>query len=410
MPASTIEAAAPAERPALDWAAQPPVRPCTICHPVFQLGRGGLERQLLQTIHRLPADRFRHVLVIRGRDAGSIPREIPDPKNIRVIADATRDRDRLWFRRLAAILRDEGCDAVHVRGTSMLTDAVLAARRVGGLPVAFSFHGFERPTRSFGIIRRTVLQASLRRCAAWWAVSRSAAASVAKTLRIDADRFEVLPNGVDTERFVPTARRYTIRRELNLPADRRVILTVANLKPVKGHRVLFDALAGLRSFAGRVTLVLVGADYLDGSLRQMAETELPEFDIRFAGRHDDVLPWLQTADLFVLPSLYEGLSNALLEAMACGVPVIATDVGGNPEVIEHGRTGLLVPPGDAVELATALRYLLEDDDLRALLGGMARTHVRRHYSAEAATRCYEERYAALGRRADIEPPPGQSRD
>lgn len=403
MPASTIEAADPAERPALDWVARPPARPCTICHPVFQLGRGGLERQLLQTIHRLPADRFRHVLVIRGHDAGSISIDSSRQSNVRIFADAAGDRNRLWFRRLASILRDEGCDVLHVRGLSMLTDAVLAARRAGGLPVAFSFHGFEQPGRSPGVIRRTMLRAALQRCAAWWAVSRSAATSVAQTLQIDTDRFEVLPNGVDTERFVPTARRYTIRRELDLPADRRVILTVANLKPIKGHRVLFEALAGLRSFAGRVTLVLVGADYLDGSLRKMAETELSEFDIRFAGRRDDVLPWLQMADLFVLPSLYEGLSNALLEAMACGLPVIATDVGGNPEVIEHSRTGLLVPPGDAVELATALRYLLEDDDYRVLLGAMARTHARRHYSAESAARCYEERYAALGHRADIEP-------
>lgn len=390
-------------RPALEWASQrwSGASVTTICHPVFQLGRGGLERQLLQVIDRLPADAFRHVLVVRGRDEHSMEVDVSSRENVSVIDEPSRGRDCLWWRRLGKILKEHSVDVLHVRGLSMLLDAVLAGRFVAQTPVAFSFHGMEGMDRPFGALRRSIYRTAIRHCNARWAVSGSAAESIAAKLGIDPRTFDVLPNGVDTERFCPTSARFTIRRRLGIPLDRLIVLSVGNLKPIKGHRVLLDALGGLRSLSRDITTVFVGGDYLDGDLYRRAAAQLPDFDVRFAGAQADVLPWLQSADVFVQPSLYEGLSNALLEAMSCGLPVVATRVGGNREIIDHGRNGLLAAPGDAMGLASALQYALEDADCRVSLGSAARRFIQQHYTAGATAAQYGERYAELHGRATI---------
>jgi len=403
MPATVADFINAEARPPIPASAahRPPttLSPTTICHPVYQLGRGGLERQLLQVIDRLPADQFRHVLVIRGRDEHSMVAPDSFRDNVTVVSEHRGGRDRLWSRRLARIVRRHDVDLIHVRGFSMLIDAVLAGRSAGAVPVAFSFHGFEGAAKRPGRLRRLLHRAAITRCAARWAVSREACQAVARCLGVSPLAFDVLPNGVDLDRYRPTAGRFTIRRRLGLPVERDILLSVGNLKPVKGHRTLLDAIGGMRSVVRELTIVLVGGDYLDGDLQRRADAQLPDFDIRFVGQQEDVLSWYQAADVFVQPSRFEGMSNALLEAMACGLPVVATDVGGNRELVEHGRGGLLVPPGDPVALAGALQYILRDAHCRASLGVAARSRVRRDYGADASAERYGTWYRRLHARS-----------
>lgn len=388
------------DRPAApSWAVSRSAAVTTICHPVYQLGRGGLEGRLLGLIDGLPADRFRHVLVVRGCDAEQTQLNPNRPaNNVCVINEPAKGRDPFWSRRLISIIREQSVDVLHVRGLSMLLDAVLAGWRAPDTRVAFSFHGFEQHGRRISRLRRALYRRAIMRCDARWAVSDAAARSIADVLEVDREVFEVLPNGVDTARFSPTVRRFTIRRALGLSPDRLIVLTVANLKPVKGHPVLLDALAGMRKYTPRITVIMVGGDYLDGEIQARAARHLPDFDIRFAGEQADVLPWMQAADLFVLPSLYEGLSNSLLEAMSCELPCVASRVGGNTGVIEHGESGLLVAPGDPVELASAIQFMLEDFDARASIGAAARRAVLREHRIGECVRRYGEAYAALGGR------------
>ncbi|MBN2561839.1 MAG: glycosyltransferase family 4 protein [Phycisphaerae bacterium] len=417
-------------------------RVITVCHPVWRLGCGGLERQLLQTVENLPRDRFRHVLVVRGHGRGNTVGDRVFGENVEAVQLSNPGKDRLWSVRLASILREHAVDVLHVRGLTMLVDSLLAARMCADVRVAFSFHGFETPGRKplqdcdtgvspvasqsqncdtgvppvdapapperrchggfevgyqgFGLIRRRMYRAAALRCDDRWAVSRAAAEAIARELRMKPGQFGVLPNGVDTQRYVPAACRSAVRRGLNLPDDQTIILSVGNLKLIKGHDILLQALHQLRGDMGRATAIFAGGDYLGGALRRWAGDHMPGADIRFVSEQCDTLPWYQAADLFVLPSLWEGMSNALLEAMSCGVPVIATAVGGNLEVIDHGRTGLLVAPDNAVELGLAIRRLMRDETYRAALASAGRMCVQDEFAAPLAAARYEGRYARLG--------------
>jgi len=383
-------------------------RVITVCHPVWRLERGGLERQLVQVVRGLPSHTFRHVLGVRGCRPGEPDEGEEFAPNVRVVRQYEARRDRFWAMDLASILRRYAVDVLHVRGLSMLLDSLLAARLCGDVRVAFSFHGFEKSARRLGSLRRRLYRAAVTRCDDRWAVSATAADAIAQELRLPAEIFNVVTNGVDTQRWAPSKDRAAVRRRLGLPADRTVILSVGNLKPVKGHHVLLEAVGSLGYYAGRTTFVVVGGDYMDGRLQQWTDERLGGCDVRFVGQQGDVLPWYQAADVFVLPSKWEGLSNALLEAMACGLPVIATDVGGNRDVIRHGQTGLLVRPDDPMSLCAAIRLMVEDPVYRATLAAAGRRHVHERFSLSETIRACAAHYRDLvrGRRLPRSAPGG----
>jgi glycosyltransferase involved in cell wall biosynthesis len=217
-------------------------------------------------------------------------------------------------------------------------------------------------------------------------------------------RTHCLPNGVDVQRFQPLepgARRLLRRTWPDLPPEALLALYVGRLEPVKGVDVLLRAWARL---VGRETgripvLALVG----DGSQREHLARLSRELGIdrsvRFVGFSDQISDWLNSADLFVLPSRSEGLSNALLEAMACGLPTVATTVGGAPEAVEHGVNGLLVPADDDAALADALLQLIRDSGGARQLGESARRTTCARYSMEAMVDRYVKLYAELSESA-----------
>jgi glycosyltransferase involved in cell wall biosynthesis len=186
-------------------------------------------------------------------------------------------------------------------------------------------------------------------------------------------RVRVIYNAVDLSGGSPNADR------LDLPPDRPIILTVARLVPWKGVDVLLRSFSKLRAAGSQALLVIVG----DGEERPSLERLAADFglagDVRFVGEvaHDQVMAFLHRATVFALASSYEGFSHVLLEALSANLPVVATDVGGNPEAIESGVNGLLVPSGDAGALAEAIGRILDDDVLRERLKVGARDSVAR---------------------------------
>jgi glycosyltransferase involved in cell wall biosynthesis len=184
-----------------------------------------------------------------------------------------------------------------------------------------------------------------------------------------------------------------VRAELGLPGDAPLVGEVGRLCDVKGQRELIQALAHVPE----ARAVLVGADLEQGGayqrqLEQTAEAVGVRDRVVFAGRRNDVGDVLAELDVFALPSWTEGLPLVVLEAMARRTPVVATKVGGTPEVVVDGETGLLVPPRDPEALAAALRRLLEDADLRRRLGDAGYARVRDRFSAEAMMRRVLELY------------------
>jgi glycosyltransferase involved in cell wall biosynthesis len=179
------------------------------------------------------------------------------------------------------------------------------------------------------------------------------------------------------------------------PAEVPRIMAVGTLKPLKAYDVLLQAL-GLLATQGRKFQLLVAGDGPErASLENLAERLALTKHLRFLGDVDDVRPWLTTAHLFVHPSKSESLSNAILEAMAEGLPVVASAVGGNPEIVIDGRTGLLVPPGRPDLLATAIRQLLDDPPLRGRFGKEALCLVRERCSKSQAVEQYEDLFFRL---------------
>ena len=192
---------------------------------------------------------------------------------------------------------------------------------------------------------------------------------------VSAQRLHVVANGVD-ERFHP-ADVAASRAELGLPTTGVIALFVGLLVPVKGLDLLFDALQRLADLS--LTCVLVGDGPLREHLDDRVQTEGMEGRVQFVGRRlaREIPCWMTAANLLVLPSLSEGRPNVVLEAQACGLPVVATAVGGTPELIEDGVNGLLVAPGDVGTLAVALRRVVTDCDLRRRLGCAARERIVR---------------------------------
>jgi glycosyltransferase involved in cell wall biosynthesis len=202
-----------------------------------------------------------------------------------------------------------------------------------------------------------------------------------KRLALDPERVISIPTGVDLSRFRP-AERGTARRALGLDGGESIIGIVATLRSWKGHRFLIDAIGDPRLAQAR--LIIVGDGPQDAALRaKVAELGLGE-RVLFAGRRDDVAPWLNALDVFALPSTgNEGVPQALMQAMACAVPVVTTPVGGIGELVRDGETGLLVPPQDAGALAQAIAQLFANPELAGQLAASGRKLVEAKYTNTA---------------------------
>ena len=193
---------------------------------------------------------------------------------------------------------------------------------------------------------------------------------------VDGTRVRSIPTGIDLDHFSP-GDRAEARRAVGLPADVPIVGIVATLRSWKGHGHLFDALKLARTAE---LLVVVG----DGPMRQALENYRRDQGlverVRFAGDRKDVVPWLRAFDVFCLPSYAnEGVPQALMQAMACGLPVVSTPVGSIEELVEDGRTGLLVPPSDPPALARAIDTLIGNRAFAAGLGAAALEHARARF-------------------------------
>lgn len=200
-----------------------------------------------------------------------------------------------------------------------------------------------------------------------------------------------IPNGVDMDRFTPVSSqvKQALRAELGLPQG-LIALFTGRLAAEKRVEQLINIWPAVRSAHPKATLLLLGTGEEESKLRQIAGE-----GIRFMGRIENVVPYLQAADLFILPSATEGLSNALLEALAVGLPAIASRVGGAPDIIEHDQTGWLIPPDQPESLYEAVSLLLADSKRRTLFGQKGRERIRRDYSLTVTAERLHQLYHRL---------------
>jgi glycosyltransferase involved in cell wall biosynthesis len=350
----------------------------------------GAEMVLVEAAKRLNPERFR---VICGLLT-------PDTEQIILAQLRTVDfrmpglNGWVWLRfffHLCWVIYRHGVDAIHINSYVPGNYARLAAALMQVPIVIDHWHGFSRFNRK----RRLICRALARFTDLSLAVSQGVKDNLVKEIGLEPNKVRVVPNGVDMAAIDAARLGSEVRRELGLPQAATVVGLVGRLDHWgKGHKELFSAMAQHKERFPYHALI-VGGGRREAEVKQMAASLGLSGQVHFLGSRRDVLDLLQTMDIFVLPSYSEGVSLALLEAMAAGLPVIVSRVGGNPEVVTDGETGLLIPPRDAEALAQALERLLADPSGAKELGKNARRLVEVNYSLERLGREINEIYGEL---------------
>jgi sugar transferase (PEP-CTERM/EpsH1 system associated) len=359
--------------------------PIHVGHVLLSLRPGGLENGVVNVINGLDRHEFLSSVCCL-QSSGEFAHRIIDERCRILEFGLQPGNDPLLVWRLARAFRTLRLDIVHTRNAEAFFYGALAARLARVPALVHSEHGRVFPEKW----HRALLQRwLLRGTSAAFAVSAQLAEQLVTHLGVPAGTIRVIYNGVDTRKF---ARR-SIQRRLQ---GEVVIGSVGRLVAVKNYGLLLQALARL-SPDTRWRLVLIG----DGPERQQLETTADGLGIgarvSFLGHREDVAELLGDLDLFVLPSASEGMSNTLLEAMAAGVAVIASDVGGNREVIEPGRSGLLFAPGNSQAAAQAIEQLAVDTQLRTRLAGAGQQRASTTFGLGTMLRAYEDLYRSVWR-------------
>ena len=374
-----------------------PVEAPLICHVVYRFAVGGLENGVVNLINHLPADRWRHAVVSLTDIDPTFAARIRTPG---VALHALHKPPGQGFRQwpaLARLFRQLRPAIVHTRNLAAL-EAQLPARWAGVPGRVHGEHGrdAEDPdgtSRKHQWMRRAYrpfVQHTI-------ALGRELADYSLNRIGIPPGRLHTIYNGVDTERFHPAAagRQPLAGSPFNDPAL-WLVGTVGRMQTVKAQpalaRAFVLALQQQPTLRERLRLVLVG----DGPLRAECESVLRQAGVAelawFAGERGDVPDVMRGLDCFVLPSLAEGISNTILEAMASGLPVLATAVGANSELVVPGATGRLVPPGDAGALAEGLVQMAQDAAATAAHGRAGRQRVEQRFSLGSMVAAYESVY------------------
>ncbi|MFU2485969.1 TIGR03088 family PEP-CTERM/XrtA system glycosyltransferase [Thauera sp. WH-1] len=379
-----------------------------VMHLVYNFDVGGLENGVVNLINRMPPERYRHTVValtrcvdsfcqrITREDVGFVSLHKPPGQGIKLYP-------RLW-----RLFRERRPAIVHTRNLAALEAAVPA--RLAGVPVrVHGEHGWDvsdpgGTRRKFQLLRRAYSPFVSR----YVALSGHIESYLTERVGIAPARVERICNGVDTLRFYPVPGG--VRTALPGapfgakpgagPGDAHTVVigSVGRLQAIKDQLNLVRAfaLARARGGAGRALRLIIAGD---GPLRAELEAEIRHAGVGdvvwLAGERKDVPEVMRALDLFALPSQAEGISNTILEAMACGLPVVATAVGGNPELVAAGETGALVPAQDPHRMAEALLCYASDAALRKKHGAAGRQRVEHHFSLDAMVARYTAMYDQL---------------
>lgn len=307
-----------------------------------------------------------------------------------------RDWGLVW--RLARAFRHDHIEVIHAHQYSPFFYGALAGALSGtSARIILTEHGRHYPD-VVSPLRRAINRLLLDRMAA--AVNAVCAFSARSLCRVDGfagKRIRVIENGIAVERYAELKHPKDLRSKLGLAPDRRYIISVARLHAVKDHATLLRAFGSVAAAHTDVDLLLVGDGPLRGELECLTRDLGLLTRVRFLGIRADVPELLCSADIFAMTSISEAASLTLLEAMAASLPVVVTGVGGNPEIVCHGREGLLVGRGRVDETAAALGQLLDDARLAKSMGTAGRARVRQHYRLERTIEAYADLYEELRR-------------
>jgi len=368
-------------------------RPPLIAHIIYRLDFGGLENGLVNLVNRMPPERYRHVILCL---AGSNPtfRKRIERADVEVLSlDKKPGKDLGMYLRAWRVLRRVRPDIVHTRNLGTV-DLQWIAATAGIAHRVHGEHGWEA-TDPCGLAPRSlrIRRACRPAISRYISVSRDIAHWLEEHVGVPPARIDQVYNGVDLAKFHP-AYPAEVRVDSN-DADVVTLGTIGRLDPVKNHVALLQAFAALRVRRPNLRLTIVGDGQLRGELESQAAALGIGDDVMFIGAHNRVPELMRHFDVFVLPSINEGISNTILEAMASGLPVVAGRVGGNPEIVVDGVTGRLYEPSDSAGLEQALLSYVADPILRLAHGRAGRQRVVQNFSLDSMVDRYVTIYDEL---------------
>jgi sugar transferase (PEP-CTERM/EpsH1 system associated) len=365
-----------------------------IAHVVYRFDIGGLENGVVNLLNRLPRDRFRHAVIALTEVTRFRERVARDDVAFIELRKAPGHAISL-FPRLLRTFRHLRPTIVHTRNLAALEASIPA--RLAGVPIRIhGEHGrdigdLDGSNRKYRFVRRVYRPFVTH----YVALSRDLERYLHDAVGVPEGRVTAIVNGVDADAFTPGKARPLPGGLPFAGTDLCICGSVGRLQPVKNHIALAQAFVHALelepSMRGRLRLVIVGEGPLSNDIIEVLRAANVLDLAWLPGARNDVAEILGSLDVFVLPSLAEGISNTILEAMASGLPVIATDVGGNGELVEDGSTGMLVPGDDVPALARAMLVYATDRELARSNGRSGRISVERLYGLDGMV----ARYCAL---------------
>jgi sugar transferase (PEP-CTERM/EpsH1 system associated) len=376
------------------------IKPPLVAHIIYSLDTGGLENGLVNILNRSPVNRYRHVIICLTT-AKNFSRRITAP-NVEVIElHKSPGHDVRMYWRLWRALKALEPAIIHSRNLAALETHILALV-MPGVKRVHGEHGrdvndLDGSNKKYQLLRRFMRLF----ITAYVTVSKDLATWLEHSIGVPPHKIHQIYNGVDLSRFKPRVgeRKDVFPQGFYAGPDTLVFGAVGRLAEVKDHKTLllgFSTLIQLHpEMSLQARLIIVGGGPLAGTLSSLID-ELDLTDkVWMTGDREDIPALLQLMDVFVLPSLAEGISNTVLEAMASGLPVIATNVGGNAELIETALNGLLVPVSNAKEMSVAMAELAISTENRVLLGANAVKKVKAHHDWDRTVSAYLDLYDTL---------------
>lgn len=352
---------------------------------------GGAENVLVNLIRHLDRREFYSIAGL-VRD-GSLSQRLRESGVETFIISERRPIDLRFLLGLVALIKRQRIELIHSNEFWMNTYGCMAAM-ITGVPIITTVHGKNYYWEKF---RRRLAYRFAARCSARMvAVSEDIRRFLIGGVGAAPYNLVTVYNGIDPKRYGPseeeTQKGPNVRTQLGIANTASVVGTVGSLYPVKGHTNLLKAAAQVVKVFPGIVFLIIGKGGLLSQLQDEAAQLKIESSIRFLGFRDDIPELLQAMDIFVLPSLSEGVPLSLLEAMAAGKPVVATHVGGNPEVVVDEETGFLVQPNDPGNLASRIIVLLKDKPLALKLGVNGQQRLRENFSLERMVNAYRDLY------------------
>jgi sugar transferase (PEP-CTERM/EpsH1 system associated) len=363
-----------------------------LMHIVDMLAVAGMEYGVIKQVNRLDSDVFSpSICCLRTQNAATRPLLNSMVPVFEMHKHPGLDLQLVF--RLASLLRKEGIEIIHSHNWSTFLHAVIAAKIARTPVLIHGEHGHEH--QDVPIRRLFTCRLLAKRVDHVVAVSSDLARELMKSWRMHKARVSWIANGVDLDRFGIDACPDSLRNELGLGTGNHVVLNIGRLRPVKDPQTLLRAFATVHDHLPETRLLFVGSDRGTGmqeELERLAQDLGIRDSVFFVGERHDIPAFLNLSNVYVNSSIYEGMSNTILEAMAASRPVIATSVGGNPELVKHGETGYLVSPRDDRALASRILEILTDPQTGRSMGAAGRRAAERNYRMSDMIGKYAELY------------------